>query len=195
MADLVLLFFCYAGGMEQRLVKMSKMLSLVLRHNPRKLGLTLDAQGWVAVDDLLAAAQQHGYDLDADTLGQIVADNDKQRFAFSPDGRQIRANQGHSIEVDLALEPLAPPELLYHGTASRFLDSIRQSGLERRSRQHLHLSGDRATAIAVGQRHGKPVVLVVQAGAMHAAGMVFYRSENGVWLTEHVPVEYLVFPE
>lgn len=181
--------------MEANLAKLSKLLSLVLRHDPAKLGLTLDAQGWVAVADLLAAAQHHGVALDADTLARVVADNDKQRFAFSPDGDYIRASQGHSVAIDLALEPVTPPNLLYHGTASRFVDSIRQAGLERRSRQHVHLSADLATAVAVGQRHGTPVVLTVQAGAMATAGFMFYRSANGVWLTDHVPLNHLAFPD
>jgi putative RNA 2'-phosphotransferase len=186
---------CYLEAMEQRLIKLSKLLSLVLRHNPGVLGLTLDAQGWVAVDDLLAAAQRHGHALDTATLAQIVADNSKQRFAFSPDGTRIRANQGHSIPVELGLEPITPPELLYHGTARHLLTSIRESGLERRSRQHVHLSADTDTATAVGKRHGVPIVLTVAAGAMQAAGFAFYRSANGVWLTDHVPPEYLGFPE
>jgi putative RNA 2'-phosphotransferase len=181
--------------METKHIKLSKFLSLVLRHNPAKIGLSLDPQGWATVDDLLTAARRNGVALNAATLQLIVADNDKQRFAFSEDGLRIRASQGHSIEVDLALEPIAPPELLYHGTAARFIESIRQSGLEHRARQHVHLSLDEATAVKVGQRHGKPVVLIVQAGAMAAAGFSFYRSANGVWLTDHVPAAYLRFPD
>jgi putative RNA 2'-phosphotransferase len=181
--------------MEQRHIRLSKLLSLVLRHNPGVLGLTLDPQGWVAVDELIAAAQRHGHALDAATLAQIVADNSKQRFALSPDGSRIRANQGHSIPVDLGLEPLTPPEVLYHGTARHLLESIRQHGLERRSRQHVHLSADVATATAVGKRHGVPIVLTVAAGAMQKVGFAFYRSANGVWLTDHIPVAYLGLPD
>jgi putative RNA 2'-phosphotransferase len=180
--------------MDKQLVKLSKMLSLVLRHEPERIGLVLDAQGWASVDSLLEAAQQHGIMLDRPTLERIVADNDKRRFAFSEDGTRIRASQGHSIEVDLALEPLRPPELLFHGTATRFLDSIRREGLQKRSRQHVHLSSDPETATRVGQRHGRPAVLTVRAGLMEAAGIVFYRSANGVWLTDHVPAAYLEFP-
>jgi putative RNA 2'-phosphotransferase len=123
-----------------------------------------------------------------------VAQNDKQRFAISDDGRAIRARQGHSIDVDLQLVPLAPPPLLYHGTAERFIISIREQGLVRRSRQHVHLSPDVPTAIKVGQRHGKPVVLTVKSAAMHGDGYHFYRAENGVWLVDSVPVAFLVFP-
>ncbi len=181
--------------MNNQLTKQSKFLSLVLRHKPSKIGITLDPQGWIDIATLIAAAQRHGIALNEPTLRQIVAENNKQRFAFSPDGLRIRASQGHSIAVDLALEPETPPEILYHGTAIRFLESIRQTGLEKRSRHHVHLSSDYTTAISVGQRHGKPVVLVVQAGSMATAGFSFSRSANGVWLTDHVPVEYLAIPE
>lgn len=181
--------------MDQRLVRLSKFMSLVLRHNPGKIGITLDPQGWVEIDELLAAANRSGTALDRATLLRVVAENDKQRFAISEDGRRIRASQGHSVEVDLALTPLAPPELLYHGTATRFLESIRREGLVKQSRQHVHLSADETTAVKVGQRHGRPAVLTVRAGAMAAAGQQFFRSDNGVWLTDHVPPEFLVFPE
>lgn len=181
--------------MEPQLVKLSKFISLVLRHDPGRFGLTLDPQGWVAVDELLTAAARGGVALDDATLRRIVSENDKQRFAFSSDGRRIRANQGHSVEVDLGLPPVTPPELLYHGTTERFLEPIRRTGLEKRARQHVHLSIDEPTAVKVGQRHGRPVVLTVRAGAMAAAGFTFYRAANGVWLTERVPPEYLVFPE
>lgn len=178
--------------MEQRLVRMSKFLSLVLRHNPGKIGLTLDPQGWVAVDELLAAANQHGVPLDRATLQVIVETNDKRRFALSDDGLRIRASQGHSVAVDLALDPITPPELLYHGTAAHSAPSILREGIQKRSRQHVHLSPDHATAVQVGRRHGSPVVLTVRAGAMAAAGHLFYRSANGVWLTDYVPPEFLV---
>jgi putative RNA 2'-phosphotransferase len=175
-------------------VKVSKFLSLVLRHQPDKIGLTLDAQGWANVDELLSKANQHGMRLTRDLMQQVVAQNDKQRFAFNADGTRIRANQGHSIKIDLGLEPLAPPEQLYHGTATRFVASIRQKGLLRGRRDYVHLSPDEMTARKVGARHGEPLVLVVNAGQMHAAGFTFYRAANGVWLTDHVPVEYLKFP-
>jgi putative RNA 2'-phosphotransferase len=180
--------------MHKKLVEISKFLSLVLRHRPAKIGLSLDDGGWAQVDDLLAAAQRAGVSLDRDTLQQVVAQNDKQRFAFSADHSKIRANQGHSIPVDLGLEPLAPPELLFHGTATRFLASIKAQGLIPRGRQYVHLSPDEPTAIKVGQRHGQPIVLTIQAGRMYAAGLTFYRSANGVWLTDKVLVEYIIFP-
>ncbi len=176
-------------------VRSSKFLSLVLRHKPETIGLHLDAQGWADVAELLTRAKAHGVTLTRPQLEQIVATNDKQRFAFSPDGQRIRANQGHSIRVDLGLEPQIPPPHLYHGTATRFVDSIRQQGLLARGREHVHLSADEETAVRVGKRHGNPVVLRVQAEIMHAAGVPFYRSANGVWLVAHVPPHYLVFPD
>jgi putative RNA 2'-phosphotransferase len=181
--------------MAGKLVKMSKFLSLVLRHKPEEIGLTLDDNGWADVKELIRLMNQGGRPMTRPLLEQIVAENDKRRFAFSDDGRRIRANQGHSIEIDLALTPVEPPELLYHGTASRFLDSIRVEGLHSGNRQHVHLSVDGATATRVGQRHGRPVVLVVRAAEMAAAGHQFFCSDNGVWLTQRVPVEYLNFPE
>jgi putative RNA 2'-phosphotransferase len=177
--------------MDAQLVRLSKFLSLVLRHNPGAIGIALDPHGWVDIDELLAAAQRRGTALDHATLLRIVAENEKRRFALSDDGRRIRASQGHSVAVDLGLEPAAPPELLYHGTATRFLDSIRREGLRPGSRQHVHLSADHATAVQVGRRHGQPAVLAVRAGAMAAAGFSFFRSANGVWLTNRVPPEYL----
>jgi len=180
--------------MSSDLVRLSKFLSLVLRHEPQRIGITLDANGWVAVDDLLAAAARAGTPISREQLDRVVAENDKKRFAFSPDGARIRASQGHSVEVDLGLPPVVPPERLFHGTATRFLDAIRAEGLRSQSRQHVHLSPDEETATKVGQRHGKPVILVVLAGAMHSDGHLFYRSDNGVWLTETVPVGYLEFP-
>lgn len=181
--------------MDRQLVRISKFLSLVLRHQPDKYGLTLDTNGWAQVDDLIAVANRAGVPLTYQSLQEVVAQNDKQRFALSDDGRAIRASQGHSISVNLELAPLEPPAQLFHGTADRFVSSIREQGLLRRSRQHVHLSPDISTAIKVGQRHGKPVVLTVESGAMHRDGYHFYRSENGVWLVEAVPVTYLVFPE
>ncbi len=180
--------------MDRTLVKISKFLSLVLRHRPDKIGLRLDEGGWAGVDELLAAANRAGVPLTRGRLQQVVEQNDKQRFAFSPDGGKIRASQGHSISVDLGLESLEPPPVLYHGTATRFLDSIRQKGLLPGNRTLVHLSSDAGTATKVGQRHGKPVVLEVASGQMHADGYKFYRSANGVWLTNQVPAKYLRFP-
>lgn len=173
------------------LIRHSKFLSLVLRHRPQKIGLELDNQGWADVDHLLARMAAHGRKINLSILQKVVAENDKQRFIFSEDGRRIRANQGHSIQVDLGYKPVEPPEFLYHGTAEHFLDSIRDQGLLKRRRHHVHLSQDRETAVKVGQRHGQPVVLIVQAGAMHAAGHQFFLSKNHVWLTDHVPPEFL----
>src|SRR4051794_3650416 len=180
--------------MDADLTRISKFLSLVLRHEPGKIGLTLDGQGWAEVEDLIACAGRHGWRLDRALVERVVATNDKKRFALSEDGRRIRASQGHSVAVDLALEPRTPPEVLFHGTATRFLDSIRARGLLPGSRNHVHLSGDEATAVKVGSRHGRAVVLKVRAGEMDRAGVAFYLSDNGVWLTGHVDAGFLEFP-
>ena len=174
-----------------RLKRTSKFLSFVLRHDPGSIGLTLDGGGWAEVDELISRATSSGRDLNRERLREVVATNDKQRFLISEDGRRIRASQGHSIPVDLALEPIEPPATLYHGTAERSLDSILRSGLEPRRRHHVHLSGDVETARQVGRRHGRPAVLKIDAGRMHAEGRLFYRSANGVWLTDAVPPESL----
>ncbi|MFK3650647.1 RNA 2'-phosphotransferase [Lysobacter enzymogenes] len=174
--------------------KLSKFLSLILRHEPQAIGLTLDAEGWAEVDDFIAKAGAHGKLYSRTLIETIVRDNDKQRFKLSDDGRRIRANQGHSIDIDLALAPLEPPATLYHGTATRFAGSIRKTGLEKRSRQHVHLSLDRDTAVKVGSRHGTPLVLHVRAGEMHARGLVFHRADNGVWLTDAVAPEFIDWP-
>lgn len=176
-------------------VKISKLLSLVLRHEPETIGLSLDAQGWTSVDDLIARANAHGNTLTREILAAVVATSDKQRFALSSDGSRIRANQGHSVGVDLGLAVREPPSTLFHGTADRFLASIRAQGLVRGSRHHVHLSRDEATAVVVGSRHGRPVILNVQAGRMHAAGHVFHLTDNGVWLTDAVPPEFIDFPK
>jgi putative RNA 2'-phosphotransferase len=181
--------------MQNRTVKISKFLSLVLRHKPEEVGITLDAAGWVAVTELLNACQRRGFSIGRDELEEVVRSNDKQRFAFSDDGLMIRASQGHSVAVKLDYQPLVPPQTLYHGTATRFLDSIKEQGLVKGKRHHVHLSGDEATAVKVGARHGKAVVLVIESLHMHKAGFLFYQSENGVWLTEQVPTAYIKFPE
>lgn len=169
----------------------SKRLSLILRHDPQKAGLTLGDGGWVEVEALLAGLETIGWGMTADELHQVVATNDKKRFTLSEDGLMIRAAQGHSVEIVSDLAPVDPPETLYHGTATRFLEAILAEGLKRMSRQHVHLSADAETAAKVGQRHGKPVVLTVTAGRMHTDGSAFYRADNGVWLTAHVPPHYL----
>jgi putative RNA 2'-phosphotransferase len=175
-------------------LRISKFLSLVLRHDPSSIGITLDEAGWTDVDALLAAAARHGVRLTRDELRALVASSDKQRFALSPDGARIRANQGHSVEVDLQLPPREPPAQLYHGTVEPALEGIRELGLLRGSRHHVHLSLDLATATKVGRRRGEPVILTIRAADMHAAGYAFFCSENGVWLTEQVPPRFIVFP-
>jgi len=162
----------------------SKFLSYILRHKPDAIGLTLDPEGWANIEELIAKAD---IPLDLDMLCKVVATSDKKRFAISADGLFIRANQGHSIEVNLGLEPVEPPELLYHGTATRFLDSIKAQGLLPQNRQYVHLSADTETATKIGQRHGKPVVLTIPALKLHKKGQQFFQAQNSVWLTEKVP--------
>ncbi|MFF8394703.1 RNA 2'-phosphotransferase [Streptomyces sp. NPDC016172] len=178
---------------ERRTVKVSKYLSKHLRHQPERIGLTLDEAGWVEIDTLIAAAATHGFRFTRDELDHVVATNDKRRFAV--EGTRIRASQGHSVEVDLGLSPAAPPAFLYHGTIAGHLDAIRAEGLRPMNRHAVHLSPDRETATRVGARRGRPVVLAVDAGAMHRDGHVFQVSANGVWLTQVVPARYLRFAE
>ncbi|OIJ69360.1 RNA 2'-phosphotransferase [Streptomyces mangrovisoli] len=173
-------------------MKVSKYLSKHLRHQPERIGLTLDPAGWVEIDTLLAATAAHGFRITRAELDHVVAANDKQRFAV--DGTRIRASQGHSVEVDLGLPAAVPPPYLYHGTVARNLDAIRAEGLRPMNRHDVHLSADRETATRVGSRRGRPVVLAVDAGAMHRDGHVFQVSANGVWLTPSVPTRYLRFP-
>jgi putative RNA 2'-phosphotransferase len=172
-------------------VKISKYLSKHLRHQPERLGLELAPGGWLDVDTLLAACARAQFPITREQLAEVVRTNDKQRFSFDETGTRIRANQGHSTEVDLQLEPQTPPDLLYHGTAAHTVEAILKDGLKRMSRHHVHLSLDIPTARKVGARHGKPVILEVDARAMHAAGHLFYCSENGVWLADEVPAKYL----
>ncbi len=176
---------------ETRLVKISKSLSKHLRHDPAGLGLTLAPGGWVRVDDLLAACARRHLSLSRAELDEVVARNNKQRFSFDETGTLIRANQGHSVDVDLQLEPAVPPDMLYHGTGHQTAPIIAREGLQKMRRHHVHLSGDMETARAVGARHGRPVIFTVDAAAMAAGGHVFYRSDNGVWLTDAVPPEFL----
>lgn len=172
----------------------SKFLSLVLRHQPEVIGVTLDDEGWLSVELLISQANQSGKRLTRKLIEEVVANCEKQRFTLSEDGQRIRANQGHSIRsVDLALEPMTPPEVLYHGTVAKFLDSIQQEGLQKRARNHVHLSPDLPTATQVGQRRGKPVILKIRALEMHQSGFQFYLSKNGVWLTEEVPPAFIDF--
>jgi putative RNA 2'-phosphotransferase len=179
---------------EKQRTKTSKFLSLVLRHEPERIGIQLDASGWVEVETLLTALSRHGNPISRTELNEVVETNEKKRYAFSEDGLRIRASQGHSVEVTLGYVPQTPPEQLFHGTATRFLPSIRAEGLIKGARHHVHLSADAETAHKVGQRHGKPAILTVQTQAMLSAGHAFFLSENGVWLTEHVPVAFIEFP-
>jgi putative RNA 2'-phosphotransferase len=175
-----------------RLVQASKFLSFVLRHQPEAIGLVLDAEGWGSVDDLIAGAARQGRQLSRELIEQVVAINDKKRFELSADGRRVRAVQGQSTHVvQRQFEPVQPPDVLFHGTASRFVSAISREGLKPGSRYYVHLSTDEATARAVGLRYGLPVVLIVDATPMHAQGFVFHQAENGVWLTARVPAAFL----
>ena len=164
----------------------SKFLSLILRHNSQLVGLELDEHGWAQVDELCRLTK-----IDRATLEQIVASDDKRRYSFSDDGRLIRANQGHSIPVDVELAEVEPPEVLFHGTGEKSVASIKLRGLMKMSRLYVHLSADIETARQVGMRHGLPKIFRVQSLRMFADGFKFFRSVNGVWLTEHVPANYL----
>lgn len=177
--------------------QVSKFLSLVLRHEPTLIGISLDEAGFVEVDSLLAAISSHHPKLGVsrDNLSEVVRTNDKQRFEFDQTGDRIRARQGHSIHVDHGLEPVEPPEFLLHGTATRVLDSIRDSGLKKMSRHHVHMHSDESTAKDVGSRHGKPALLRIRSGRMFENGFEFFVTANGVWLTDHVPPEFIEFPE
>ena len=166
----------------------SKHLSYILRHRPDAIGLTLDPQGWADIDALISKSPKN---LTRDEISFAVESNDKQRFIISEDGLRIRANQGHSVSIELGLKPVTPPAILYHGTATRFLDVILEEGLKKMSRQHVHLSADISTATKVGSRHGKPVILQLDTIAMINDGHEFYVSENNVWLTDVIPSQYL----
>ncbi len=170
---------------------MSKFLSLILRHRPETIGLTLQEGGWASVAELISKINQKGDSLDLELLTFIVDTNDKKRFAFNEDKTMIRASQGHSVEVDLQLPIAIPPDVLYHGTAAHLLAVVLKDGLKRQKRHHVHLSVQPATAISVGGRHGKPVLLKIDAQAMHAGGYIFYLSANGVWLADEVPAIFI----
>jgi putative RNA 2'-phosphotransferase len=174
-------------------IKISRKLSYILRHNPAEIGLTLDEQGWGSVDFILSKLKIAGQPLSMDVLKEVVETNDKKRFAFNADFSMIRANQGHSVEVELGYAAQEPPALLFHGTAHKSLQSIKGQGLVKGSRHHAHLSADETTAKKVGQRHGSPVVLKIKAKEMHEAGHAFFLSENGVWLTDFVPIRFIGF--
>lgn len=177
--------------MNSNITKTSKFLSLILRHNPESIGLELDEFGWANIEELIMLAEKNKRTIDLALIQKVVETNDKQRFSISEDGRLIRANQGHSIPVDLELEPIQPPNILFHGTTTRFVDNIFEQGLIKRNRQHVHLSATKETATTVGQRHGKPTILIVSAQLMYERGYHFFQSKNGVWLTDHVPINFL----
>ncbi len=178
--------------MSDSLTGTSRFISLILRHKPEVIGITLDEHGWADVDDMIAGINQSGkYKIDRDMLDEIVRTDEKQRYSYNENHTLIRANQGHSIPVDVELEKVEPPEFLYHGTGEKFTASIDKQGLIPKSRLYVHLSPDEETAVKVGRRHGKPVIYLVRAGNMKRDGYAFYRSVNGVWLTKEVPVKYL----
>ena len=176
---------------EEKHKKESKFLSLVLRHHPEAIGISLDTHGWAEVNMLIKNMKRKFPVFSLKMLEEIVATDSKQRYAFSEDNTKIRANQGHSLAVTLELQPQVPPECLYHGTASRFVESILKSGLQKQTRQYVHLSTDIETATKVGSRHGSPIIFEVNTKAMYQAGFIFYLSANGVWLTDKVPPKYL----
>ncbi|KAG9391734.1 RNA 2'-phosphotransferase [Carpediemonas membranifera] len=175
--------------------KLSRNMSLALRHRPAFLNITLDEHGWASVDALLAGLAARNYPITRDELFSIVATSDKQRFALSDDGTRIRANQGHSVSgIDLQLSPAQPPARLYHGTVAKAIEGIRASGLKKMKRHHVHLSADVDTSMKVGGRRGEPIILSVDAKAMTMKGHTFFQSDNGVWLTDAVPPVFLTIP-
>lgn len=176
-------------------VQISRFLSYILRHSPESIGLSLDKQGWGEIAQLIKLAQKQGNQLTYALIEDVVKTNDKKRFAISEDGLFIRAVQGHSLKTTVEYQPITPPNMLYHGTASRFIDSVFDKGLIPNGRQYVHLSDDYKTAVNVGDRHGKPVVLRVDSQQMFKEGIEFYQAENGVWLTLEVPVKYLKIDE
>lgn len=181
--------------MNEQIVRVSKFLSLVLRHKPETIGMQLDVEGWLDIAELIENANRHGKQMSLELIHDVVAQNDKKRFALSEDGLKIRASQGHSIAgVELNLVAIEPPDQLYHGTVPAFLESIRRQGLLKRSRHHVHLSADVETAKKVGSRRGKPIVLNIASGTMQQQGHAFYLSANGVWLCDAVPPEFITEP-
>lgn len=178
--------------MKDELQKTSRFLSLILRHKPEVVGITLDGKGWADVSELITGVNRDGkYFLDMETLEKIVRDDEKKRYSFSADRKKIRANQGHSIKVDVELKKSPPPEFLWHGTAEKYVDSINKEGLRPKSRLYVHLSADVETAEKVGSRHGKPVIYRISSGEMYRQGYDFYLSENGVWLADFIPTGFM----
>lgn len=176
---------------EKARTSLSKFLALVLRHKPEAIGIALDGQGWVEIEQLLGQCKAHGKHITRALLDEVVETSSKRRFAISDDGMRIRASQGHSVDVQLGYPPATPPEILFHGTVATSLEAIRSGGLTKMARHQVHLSPDAATARAVGARRGRPVVLQIAAGKMHREGYVFYLSANGVWLTDRVPPQFI----
>lgn len=176
---------------DKQITHISKFLSLVLRHQPETIGIQLDQNGWTDIDELIKKANNSGIKFDREILNHIVATNSKKRFAFNNTFDKIRASQGHSVEIELGYINQKPPGILFHGTSEKSVNSILDTGLEKRSRQHVHLSSDFDTAVKVGQRHGKPFVFKVLAEQMYNDNFQFFVSDNGVWLTDHVPIKYL----
>lgn len=168
-----------------------KFISLILRHEPKKIDLDLDRNGWADVEELIRKSSIHKIYFTKKELELIVESNDKKRYSFNNDKTKIRANQGHLIPIDMEFEPVEPPEFLFHGTAERFLSSIREQGITKMSRQHIHLSSTKETANKVGARHGKSVVLTIHSGKMYKEGIIFHKSVNGVWLTDYVHPVYI----
>ena len=175
--------------------RISKFLSLVLRHQPQTIGITLDENGWVEIDSLLKGMASARRTITREQLENVVKSNDKQRFTISDDGCRIRAKQGHSVDVDLGYQAATPPEQLCHGTPERFIPLIRESGLKKMKRHHVHMHADQNLATEVGGRRGKPVLLIIRSLEMHNAGHEFFVTENDVWLTDHVPPEFIDFPQ
>ncbi|MBI6528006.1 RNA 2'-phosphotransferase [Proteus vulgaris] len=176
-------------------VQISRFLSYILRHAPESIGLSLDEQGWGEISQLISLAQKKGTPLTLELISDVVETNDKKRFAVSEDGLFIRAVQGHSLKTTVDYQAITPPKILYHGTATRFIDSIFNRGLIPNGRQYVHLSQDYKTAVNVGNRHGKAVVLIVDSEKMFNEGFEFYQADNGVWLTLSVPIKYLKIEE
>ena len=172
------------------LIKTSRFISLILRHKPETIGITLDEHGWANVEELIAGVNKK-YPIDMQILEKIVNDDDKNRYSFNGDKTMIRANQGHSIAVDVELKKLNPPDILYHGTGEKYVESIERQGLIRKNRLYVHLSNDIEIAKKVGKRHGKPVIYEIDCKKMIEDGIEFFKSENNVWLVESVPVKYL----
>lgn len=172
-------------------VKLGKFISLILRHKPEIIGISLDPHGWADVSELIDGINKSGHEIDFETLERIVRENNKKRYSFNADKTKIRANQGHSINVNVELKKVIPPEVLYHGTAERFLDSIKEKGILKMSRQYVHLSKNKETAVDVGKRHGKPIVLVIHTKPMIKDGFEFYLSENRVYMCKYIPWKYV----